>query len=102
MAILDGGDEVGIGLDFGRQLVAHDLYQIVAGQQVCCLAVGDAFLGQEHQRDHDQCHVMMPGGLKGAAKALRWVRQVFTNKDGSTGILPLVCSDLTCDYGALL
>jgi len=29
------------------------------------------------------------------------VRQVFTNKDGSTGILHLVCSDLTCDYDAI-
>ncbi len=42
-------------------------------------------------------HIAMPGGLKGYAKALRWVRPVFTNKDGSTGIWPLVCSDLTCD-----
>ena len=39
----------------------------------------------------------MQGGLKGYAKAVRLVRQVFTNKDGSTGILHLACSDLTCD-----
>lgn len=25
----------------------------------------------------------------------------FTNKDGSTGVLHLVCSDLTCDYDAI-
>lgn len=42
-------------------------------------------------------HTAMQGGLKGYAKAVRWVRQVFTNKDGSTGILHLACSDLTCD-----
>ena len=53
MAILDGGDEVGIGWDFGRQLVAHDLDPIVTGQQACRLSVGDALLGQEHQSDHD-------------------------------------------------
>jgi len=41
------------------------------------------------------------GWLKGHAKAVRLVRQVFTNKDGSTGILHLVCSDLTCDYDAI-
>lgn len=29
------------------------------------------------------------------------VRQVFKNKDDSTGILHLVCSDLTCDYDAI-
>jgi hypothetical protein len=41
------------------------------------------------------------GWLKDYAKAVRLVRQVFTNKDGSTGILHLVCSDLTCDYDAM-
>jgi hypothetical protein len=41
------------------------------------------------------------GWLKGYAKAVLLVRQVFTNKDGSTGILHLVCSDLTCDYDAI-
>lgn len=41
------------------------------------------------------------GWLKGYAKAVLLVRQVFTNKDGSTGILHLVCSDLTCDYHAI-
>jgi len=41
------------------------------------------------------------GFLKGYAKAVRLVRQVFKNKDGSTGILHLACSDLTCDYDAI-
>ena len=41
------------------------------------------------------------GWLKGSARAVRLVCQVFTNKDGSTGILHLVCSDLTCDYDAI-
>ena len=35
------------------------------------------------------------GWLKGYAKAVLVVRQVFKNKDDSTGILHLVCSDLT-------
>ena len=43
-------------------------------------------------------HTAMQGWLKGYAKAVRLIRQVFTNKDGSTGILHLACSDLTCDY----
>ena len=38
------------------------------------------------------------GWLKGYAKAVRLVRQVFKNKDASTGVLHLVCSDLTCDH----
>jgi hypothetical protein len=41
------------------------------------------------------------GWLKGSARAVRLVRQVFKNQDGSTGILHLVCSDLTCDYDAI-
>ena len=41
------------------------------------------------------------GWLKGSANAVLLARQVFTNKDGSTGTLHLVCSDLTCDYDAI-
>jgi len=41
------------------------------------------------------------GWLKGYAKEVLVLRQVFTNKDGSTGRLHLVCSDLTCDYDAI-
>ncbi len=37
------------------------------------------------------------GWLKGYGNEVLLVRQVFTNKDGSTGLLNLVCSDLTCD-----
>jgi hypothetical protein len=46
-------------------------------------------------------HTAVQGWLKGYAKAVLLVRQVFTNKDGSTGILHLACSDLTCDYNAI-
>ena len=46
-------------------------------------------------------HTAVQGWLKDYAQAVRLVRQVFTNKDGSTGILHLVCSDLTCDYDAM-
>lgn len=41
------------------------------------------------------------GWLKGYAKAVLLVRQIFTNKDGSTGVLHLVCSDVTCDHDAI-
>jgi hypothetical protein len=41
------------------------------------------------------------GWLKGSARAVRLVRQVFKNQDSSTGTLHLVCSDLTCDYDAI-
>ena len=41
------------------------------------------------------------GWLKGYAKAVLVVRQVFKNKDGSTGILHLVCSDLTCNHDVI-
>jgi hypothetical protein len=37
------------------------------------------------------------GWLKGYAHEVLLVQQVFTNKDGSTGVLNLVSSDLTCD-----
>jgi hypothetical protein len=38
------------------------------------------------------------GWFKGYRKEVLVLRQVFTNKDGSTGRLHLVCSDLTCGY----
>lgn len=44
---------------------------------------------------------VVQGWLKGYANAVLLVQQVFTNKDGSTGILHLVCSDLTCDYDVI-
>jgi hypothetical protein len=37
------------------------------------------------------------GGLKGYAKALRWYRQAFANKDGSTESLLLAYGDSACD-----
>lgn len=39
----------------------------------------------------------VPGWLKGFGHEVLLVGRVFTNKDGSTGRLSLVCSDLTCD-----
>ena len=37
------------------------------------------------------------GWLKGYDREVLLVRQIFTHKDGSTALLNLVCSDLTCD-----
>jgi IS4 transposase len=37
------------------------------------------------------------GWLKGYEKEVLLIRRVFTNKDGSTGVLNLVCSDVTLD-----
>lgn len=39
----------------------------------------------------------MRGWLKGFDREVLLVRRGFTNKDGSTGILNLVCSDLSLD-----
>ena len=41
-------------------------------------------------------HGVVRGWFKGYAKEVLVVRRVFKNKDGSTGTLHLVCSDLTC------
>jgi hypothetical protein len=41
------------------------------------------------------------GWLKSYREEVLVARQVFTNKDGSTGRLHLVCSDLTCSYDAI-
>ena len=46
-------------------------------------------------------HTAVQGWLKDYAQAVRLSRQVFTNKDGSTGTLHLACSDRTCDYDAM-
>jgi len=37
------------------------------------------------------------GWLKGFDRQVLFIRRIFTNKDGSTGQLDLVCSDLSCD-----
>ena len=67
-------------------------------------------LSQEDQKNKrfvhvDQLHLPEQTAvrcwLKGYAKAVLVVRQVFKNKDGSTAILHLVCSYLTCDYDAI-
>jgi len=39
----------------------------------------------------------MRGWLKGYEKEVLLIRRIFTNKDGSTGVLNLVCSDVTLD-----
>jgi hypothetical protein len=39
------------------------------------------------------------GWMKGFQQEVLLVRRVFTNKDGSIGLLNLVCSDLACDGG---
>lgn len=41
------------------------------------------------------------GYLKDFSKEVLLVRQIFTNKDGSTATLYLACSDLNCDYNAI-
>ena len=46
-------------------------------------------------------HGVVQGWLNGYAKKVCLVRQVFTNKDDSTGTMYLVCSDITCDYDAI-
>ena len=61
MAISDHRGELGIGLDPGRQLVTQDIDQVVAGKQRRGFTISQSFLGQKHQRHHDERHVMMPG-----------------------------------------
>ena len=60
MPIDDGCREVFVGDDLGGQPMAHDLHQVSAGEKFGRIAMGQALLGQEHGRDHDQGHVMVP------------------------------------------
>jgi hypothetical protein len=39
------------------------------------------------------------GWMKGFPQEVLFVRLAFTNKDGSTGLLNLVCNGLTCNGG---
>jgi hypothetical protein len=43
----------------------------------------------------------LQGWLKGYKKPVLLTRQLFKNKDESTGTIYLVCSDLMCDYHAI-
>lgn len=45
-------------------------------------------------------HTVLQAHLKGVPFPVLLARQVFTNKDGSVGVLCLVSSDLLLDYGA--
>jgi len=40
--------------------------------------------------------------IKGYSEPVLLVRQVFTNKDRSVGKLYLICSDLSCDFSAII
>ena len=60
MPIGDGHNEVLIGLDFGRKLVAENIHDVQAGKQPVRIRTGEALLGKEHQSDHHQRHMMMP------------------------------------------
>lgn len=57
MAILDGDDEVGIDLDFAGQFVTHDFDQIIKDSRSVVVR-GHSLVGEEHQRHHDQRHVI--------------------------------------------
>ena len=46
-------------------------------------------------------HQPVRGWIKGVDFPVLLLRQVFTNKDGSTGTLYLACSDLSCDGEAI-
>lgn len=49
-----------------------------------------------------QEETLFVGWLKDVPFPMSFVRQVFTNKDGSTGILYLACSDITVKRGQIL
>jgi hypothetical protein len=57
-------------------------------QQGCCVRVDSLVLSDKQA---------VRGWPKGFNQEVLIVRRVFTNKDGSSGELNLVCSDLTCD-----
>ncbi len=60
VAFGDGLDEIFVGVDLAGQAMTQHLDHIAAGQQLRRLPVGQSLLGQEHQRDHHQGHVVMP------------------------------------------
>ncbi|MCL1127302.1 transposase [Shewanella surugensis] len=86
-------------------ITSNDKHFIAALKSNKLIALSDEdrknkrFVGVDELNFPEQTAVQ--GWLKGYAKAVLLVRQVFTHKDGSTGILHLVCSDLTCDYNAI-
>jgi len=61
MPLGNGYGEVFVSRDVGGQPVAHDLYEVAAGEQVSRIAKGHALFGQKHGGDHDHHHVIVPG-----------------------------------------
>ena len=62
MAFCDHLSHVVVGFDFAGQFVPQDVDQVVAGEHAGGdVAMRQALFGEEHQGDHDQRHVVMPG-----------------------------------------
>jgi hypothetical protein len=59
----------------------------------------DKYQGKFHRVDHFELRdkQTLRGYLKGYDKEVLLVRRIFTNKDGSVGMLNLICSDTTLD-----
>jgi len=62
MALGDHLCHVIVGFDFSGHFVAQDVDEVVARKHAGGdFTMGQAFFGEEHQGDHDQRHVVMPG-----------------------------------------
>ena len=81
-------------------IVKKDKHFIAAlkDNRLVALSEGDKKAGRFVRIDSVQLtdRQAVRGWLKGFGNEVLLVRRVFTNKDGRTGILNLVCSDLTC------
>ena len=60
MAVLDHGNEIVVGLNFAGKLVPHDVDEVMTREEPCGVSIVQPFLGEKHQGNHDQRHVMMP------------------------------------------
>ena len=80
----------------------HFLMAIKSNRKVS-LSQEDKFQGRSQRIDTVELSEDKPvqGWLAGVDFPVLLYRQVFKNKDGSTGILYLVCSDLDCDAETL-
>ena len=82
-----------------RSKKKHFIIPLKKNRQVCLFKKGEKQLKYQSVESFDiKEGQTVRIRLKGYKHSLLFCKQVFTNKDGSTGVLYLVCSDLTTDF----
>ena len=92
----------GANMQLIRSKGKHFIVPLKKNRQVCIFKKGDKSIKyQSVESLNIEEGQTVRIRLKGYKRSLLLCKQVFRNKDGSTGVLYLVCSDLTADFSLI-